>query len=254
MKTILTSLLVVLISLNAFATDTKIMVRAKARDAKFVGSSLGGAYVQITNVKNGQLLAEGLTSGSTGNTSLIMKTPHERYTSIADDTTAGFLATIAIEAPTFVRIEVRSPYQYKNAQVQASTELWLLPGKHILGDGIVLEIPGFIVDILKPTTHQYIPLSSLENNQLEVKANIVMMCGCVIDKGGLWDSEDIEVTGLLKRNGDPYKEVRLTHSSRNTFETSIPMTEQGQYELTVYAYNAKSGNTGVDVMHYILVN
>jgi hypothetical protein len=28
-----------------------------------------------------------------------------------------------------------------------------------------------------------------------------MMCGCVIDKGGVWNSDEIEVKGILKKDG-----------------------------------------------------
>lgn len=73
--------------------------------------------------------------------------------------------------------------------------------KDILGDGIILEIPGYIIDILKPRTHQYIPLKTIKDKPFQFQANIVMMCGCVIDKGGVWDSEEIEVKGILKKTG-----------------------------------------------------
>jgi hypothetical protein len=72
------------------ATETKVMVRAKAKDAKFIGSSLGGAHVIVRNKLNQRILAEGKTTGSTGNTDLIMKTPKVRGNSIADDQTGGF--------------------------------------------------------------------------------------------------------------------------------------------------------------------
>jgi hypothetical protein len=35
----------------------------------------------------------------------------------------------------------------------------------------------------------------------QFQANIVMMCGCVIDKGGVWNSDEIEVKGILKKDG-----------------------------------------------------
>lgn len=101
------------ICINAFATETKLMVRAKAKDAKFVGSSIGGAHVIVRNTQNGEILAEGNTVGGTGNTNLIMKSPHERYMQLSDDKTAGFLAVVDIDEPTFVRVEVLSPVNKK---------------------------------------------------------------------------------------------------------------------------------------------
>ena len=244
--------LLILCSLTSMATQTKIIVRAKAKDAKFVGSSLGGAYVIIRNKTNNRILAEGKTSGSTGNTDLVMKIPIERGNSISDEQTAKFLASIDIDEPTFIRIEVISPFNNKQAQAEVSTELWLIPGKDILGDGIILEIPGFIIDILKPRTHHYISLSSIKNKPFEIKANIVMMCGCAINKGGIWDSENIEVKAILKKNGMHVKDIVMSFTETNLFEGNINLTSAGQYELIVYAYNVKSGNTGVDKVNYVI--
>ncbi|RNL92960.1 hypothetical protein ED312_02820 [Sinomicrobium pectinilyticum] len=244
--------LILLSGITASATETRIIVRAKAKDAKFIGSSLGGAHVIIRDKTNNRILAEGKTSGSTGNTDLIMNTPKQRESSIADEQTARFLATINIDEPTFVNIEVLSPFNNKQAQVKATTELWLIPGKHILGEGIILEIPGFIIDILKPRTHQYISLSTVKDTPIRVKANIVMMCGCVINKGGTWDSEDMEVKGILKKDGKHIKNIDMSLTETNLFEGNIPVESAGNYELTVYAYNPESGNTGVDKVNYVI--
>lgn len=239
---------------HVFATETKLMVRVKAKDAKFVGSSIGGAHVIVRNSINGQILAEGTTQGSTGNTDLIMKTAKERFGQIAEESTAGFLATLDIDDPTFVTIEVISPITKRNAQVHATTELWMLPGKDILGDGVVVEIPGFVIDILQPNTHQYIPLASLQEKGLAIKANIVMMCGCPIEEGGLWDSKMMEVTAHLKKDGKLVMELPLKNPSRNLFEGTVAISEAGTYEIIVTAYNATTGNTGVDKVNYVITN
>ncbi|MDF0708350.1 hypothetical protein [Flagellimonas okinawensis] len=252
MKKSILLLAISLICINSFATETKLMVRAKAKDAKFVGSSIGGAYVMVRNAMNNNILAEGLTTGSTGNTDLIMKSSHDRYTQLSEESTAGFMAVVDIDQPTFVRVEVLSPMNRKNAQVQASTELWLIPGKDILGDGIVLEIPGFIVDILKPNTHQYIALESIPETGLEIAANIVMMCGCPIQEDGIWDSKLMEVKALVYKDGEPLGEIALKNPSQNTFTGQLEITEAGYYQITVYAYNAKTGNTGVETINYVV--
>lgn len=252
MKNTFSILLLLLISYSAMATETKIVVRAKAKDAKFIGSSLGGAYVIIRNKVNNQILAEGKTSGSTGNTNLIMKVPRERGNTIVDEHTAKFLATIDINEPTFVNIEVVSPINNKQASAKTSTELWLIPGKHILGDGIILEIPGFIIDILKPRTHHYIALDDIKDKPFKIQANIVMMCGCTINKGGLWDSDQMEVKGILKKNGSFFKEIEMSLIATNLFDGDVSIQASGQYELILYAYNPKSGNTGVDKVNYVV--
>lgn len=239
-------------NLMVSATETKVMVRAKARDAKFIGTSLGGAHIIIRNKLNQKILAEGNTTGSTGNTDLIMKVPKVRGNSVADEQTAGFIANIDIDEPTFVNIEVVSPLNSKQAQAVVSTELWLIPGKHILGEGIILEIPGYIIDILKPRTHQYIALNTIKNNPFLFQANIVMMCGCVIDKGGVWNSDEIEVKGILKKDGKFIKNVDMSLVSTNLFEGSHLINTPGNYELVLYAYHEKTGNTGVDKVNYVV--
>ncbi len=240
------------ICINAFATDTKLMVRAKAKDAKFIGSSIGGAHIIVRNTLNGHILAEGETTGSTGNTDLIMRSPHERYTQLSDNDTAGFLAVVDIDEPTFVQIEVISPINKRNAQIHASTQIWLIPGKDILGDGIVLEIPGFIIDILEPNTHQYIPLETVITSGINIKANIVMMCGCPIQKDGLWDSNLMEVRAVVQKDGEAYTDVPLDNPGQNIFEGNLVVKESGYYQITVYAYNSKTGNTGVDKINYVV--
>lgn len=248
-------LIIILLSIfcfSGYAKETKIIVRAKAKDAKFIGSSLGGAYVIVRNKTNNSILAEGKTSGSTGNTDLIMKFPKERNTVITDDATAKFTASIDIEEPTFVSIEVHSPYNNKQAQTLVSTEIWLIPGKDILGDGIILEIPGFIIDILKPRTHQYIALKSISDKPFQIQANIVMMCGCIIEKGGIWDSDKIETKAIINKDGKLLHEVNLKLVSTNLLEGDLLISQPGNYQITVYAYDSKTGNTGIDKVNYVV--
>lgn len=252
MKTLFLATALLFSSLMVSATETKVMIRAKAKDAKFIGSSLGGAHIIIRNKLNQRILAEGNTSGSTGNTDLIMKTPKVRGNSIADEQTGGFLATVDIDEPTFVTIEVISPLSNRQAQAAISTEMWLIPGKNILGEGIILEIPGYIIDILKPRTHQYIGLNTIKNKPFLFQANIVMMCGCMIEKGGIWNSDEIEVKGILKKDGKFIKNIDLSWVSTNLFEGSDMINTAGNYELTLYAYHAKTGNTGVDKVNYVV--
>ncbi len=252
MKFLFSILLIFSFSVFSYATETQIIVRAKAKDAKFIGSSLGGAYVIIKNKMSGEILAQGKTQGSTGNTDLIMKTPRERGKSIADDNTAKFMAVVDIDEPLFVTIEVHAPINNKQARVNASTELWLIPGKHILGDGVIVEIPGFIIDILEPRTHHYISLASVEAKPFKLKANIVMMCGCTINKNGIWDSEKMEVKAIVKLNDELLTEVPLSLVSTNLFEGELTIEKEGQYEVIIYAYDDASGNTGVDKVNYVI--
>jgi len=230
------------------AQETNIMIRAKAKDAKFIGSSIGGAEILVKNAETQEILAKGFTEGSTGNTEIIMKNPHERKTDLSDKETAGFLAKLNIEEPTFITIEATAPINAKQAKVMSSTQLWAIPEKDVLGDGITLEIPGFVVDILSPQRHN----AYKENTAIEIKTNIVMMCGCPITPNGIWDANDYEIKAILKKENKIIDEFDLKYSGKpNTFSGEIN-EKPGLYEITVFAYDKNTGNTGVDKTNIII--
>jgi len=230
-------------------TPTEIVVRAKARDAKFIGTSIGGAMVRIRDADSGEILAEGLTRGGTGNTEIIMEQPRGRYDAIAEGA-AGFEATLDISEPVFLTVQVLAPYIKKQARVLAQTQTWLVPGKPIGGDGLVVEIPGMVVDVLSPQTHFY---TTADKSPFEIRANVVMMCGCPLTDGGLWDGSQIEVAAIVKKDGEPFKTLPLEmQDTMNTFSAPLATAKPGVYEILVYAYDPKTGNTGVDRASFIV--
>lgn len=230
------------------AQETSLMIRAKAKDAKFIGSSIGGAKIIVRNSLNGEILAEGITKGSTGNTDKIMKEDWKRREKLSEESTAGFLAKLDINEPTFVTVEAYGPYNKRQATVKSSTQLWVLPGKDVLGDGIVLEIPGFVVDILSPQTHE--ALSSEEN--ITLKANIVMMCGCPVTEGGIWDASRYQLKAKITGEDGKSSEVALTQTEKtSTFSAETKLTS-GLYEVMVYAFDPETGNAGIDKANIIV--
>lgn len=225
------------------ATETtKVVVRAQSKDAKFIGTSMGGAMITIKNAQTAKLLAQGFTVGSTGDTQKLVRDASERYVQLSSPGAAKFEADLSLSEPTFVTIEAVAPYAKKQAHVTSSTQLWIIPGKDITGDGIILEIPGFSVDVLSPQTH-----STLQGPQMTIRANIVMMCGCPTSDGGLWDSSEYEIEALIKKDGKKVDTIPLNFTGQtSTFESMYTAPGQGVYEITVYAYHAETGNTGVD--------
>lgn len=244
--------LALMVSFSAHATETILTIRVKAKDAKFVGSSIGGARVLVRIADTGEILANGLTLGSTGNTEIIMKSPIQRGQRITDDNTARFEARIDIERPTFVTVEVLSPVNQRQAAVAASTQLWLIPGKDIRGDGLVIEVPGFVVNVLRPRTHNVMSTKSLSPDGLPIEANVVMMCGCPIQDGGLWDAKKMEVSALVYRDGKSAGTVPMSCTETNLFKGALKVDGPGLYEITVYAYNPETGNTGVDRVNFLI--
>jgi len=240
---------VLLFSISAIssAQEVEVMVRAQASDAKFIGSSIGGAKILIKDALTNEILAEGITTGSTGDTEKIMKHPQQRGIRITDDQTAGFNAKVPIIEPRFVTIEAYAPWNKKQAIVKSSTQLWLLPGKNITGEGIILKIPGFVVDIVTPQTHQ-----SYSTSEIKIQANIVMMCGCPITQGGLWDANQYEVTAILKSENMDTKTIKMEQEGGSSNFTGSANLEKGSYELIIQAFDPVTGNTGVDRTNFMV--
>ncbi len=135
----------------AQAILTKVMVRAVSRDAKVIQDPVGGARITIREVATGNVLAQGVQQGRSGNTELIMVKPRARGATVFDTPgTAGFLATLMLDRPTVVEITAEGPLGNPQATQRASKTLLLVPGQHVLGEGVLLEIHGFIVDLLAP--------------------------------------------------------------------------------------------------------
>ena len=166
-------LLFVFQSTTSISQTTKVIVRAKAKDAKFLPATLG-VHVTIRNNMTGEVMAKGMAAGSSGNTERIMADAIHRGQQLADEGTSKFMASLELTEPTFVDVEVYASTNRRNGAKKVATQLWLIPGKHILGDGIVMEIPGFIVDELSPTTQQYTRLSTINNGKMTLKSSVTM--------------------------------------------------------------------------------
>jgi hypothetical protein len=248
MGRVVPSVLLVVIALVelSWGADTTVVVRARSKDAKFIGTSMGGAYVTIRRSDDGRVLAQGLTQGGTGDTTRLMVEPIQRGRPLADASAAKFEATINLDGPTLATIEARAPAAQRQSAITSSTEVWLIPGKHVAGDGVILEIPGLAVDVLAPQTPQDATLEG-RRATIPIAANVVLMCGCPIEPNGLWKASEYEVAALVRRDGAPFQTVAMTYAGRrNTFEGRLEVAERGVYELTVYAFHPSTGNSGVD--------
>ncbi|MCH4823636.1 hypothetical protein ML462_10685 [Gramella lutea] len=230
------------------AQTTNIMVRAKAKDAKFIGTSIGGAKIMVLDAYSGEILDEGITSGSTGDTERIMKKDWGRGVDLSDDKTAGYMATLDIDEPKFITVKAYAPVNKKQAEVVSSTQLWVIPGKDITGDGVVLEIPGFVVDILSPQTHERIKAS----DKIWLEANIVMMCGCPVTKDGLWDANQYEVKAVITSSEGNSREVVLDQKDKPSTFSGETNLDKGLYEIMIYAYDPVTGNSGLDKTNIIV--
>ena len=229
----------------AMAVPTEIVVRVLSKDAKFVGTSMGGARVTLRNVETGELLASGLTEGSTGDTGKIMKSAWKRNVPISTDGSAKFTAVLDIERPVLVRAEAFGPLGQRQSANTVSSTMWVVPGRPVNGgDGWVLQLPGFAVDVLAPPSHIKLEGAPID---VTVRANVTMMCGCPIEPEGMWDANRFEVAILLERNGKPAGVIPMEYAgSTSQFRGTVPVKEPGTYQVTVFAHDPGNGNTGLD--------
>ena len=213
------------LSFTASAEPTQIMVRAKALDAKYIGSSVGGVRVVIEDAETGEILDDGWIRGDTGDTDILIKNPIQRGQQLTNDTTAGYLATIDIDAPRLLRFQLIGPYGYRQALQQASVTSWVIPGKNILGDGITLTLPGFIVDAWTQV---------FENGDVEIYTKAALLCGCPIRHDGLWDPDSYEATAIIMQDGNKITETSLNFTGPvGLFSTKLAL-QPGIYKAIVY--------------------
>jgi len=139
-------------SFSADRIGTKVIVRVTSKDAKVIGSGVGGAFVRIKNLETGEILAEGKQLGGTGDTDRLMVQPRRRGEELYGGGSAAFFqADIPLVKPTQVEIYAEAPLGYSHAVQKGSKTLTLIPGKNILGDGVVIELNGLIVNAVSPS-------------------------------------------------------------------------------------------------------
>ena len=159
-------------SFSADKIRTQIIVRVISKDAKVIGSGVGGALVRIKNLETGEILAEGKQEGGTGDTDRIMVQPRRRRETVyGTPGAAQFQAEIPLSKPTQIEIYAEAPLGYPQALQKETKSLMLIPGKHILGEGVLIELQGLIVNILEP-----VPAMGLNGGKIvTVKAEVRML-------------------------------------------------------------------------------
>jgi hypothetical protein len=223
-----------LLALPALAVPTTVTVRAVSRDAKVIGSGVGGARITIRDVASGRMLAEGVQLGGTGDTKKIMAEPHVRGANeYGGEGAAEFVASVDIDVPTVVEIAAEGPLKYPQATRRTSKTMLLVPGQHITGEGVLLEIHGFIIDIQQATAER-------------VRIKMTMACGCPIEPAGMWDANGITITARLRRDGKMIAESPMKFAGETSlFDAAFPDLAPGTYELQVVASDAANANFGM---------
>ena len=229
---------------TTFAETTDITVRVVARNAQYVGDLIDGAFVTISDAASGEVLAQGITTGNAGNPKRTMRTPRKRGEPMAVRNDAKFEASLDIDEPRYLRVSAYGPLNERFSANRATATQWVVPGKHITGgDGWVVELPGLLVapNLAASTVSLADAMAGVR-----VEAEVMLMCGCPIKPGFYWDAADYEVVAIVRRGDAEFDRFPLQYADvasefAGEFKTRLP----GVYDITVYAYNPDSGNTGV---------
>ncbi len=227
----------------AYAVPTKLTVRVRAHDAKFVGSGVAGVRVVVRDFNSGEILSEGMIEGGTGNTKALMFQPIKRGQQISDRHTAAFTATLDINKPTKLLIEVTGPLAAGIDTHKESKTVWLIPGKDIVGDGIIFDFYGLIVQAYSPVPH------SIEKvgNTITIGAHVSPMCGCPIGKNKIWNYKNYHVSATIYHGGRKVDEIPLEFTGKiGNFEGQFRLSKPGAYKIVITAYDNQN-NQGADI-------
>jgi len=158
---------------RAEPVPTRLVVRVLSKDAKFIGTTMGGVRITVRDADSGELLAQGTTRGGTGDTQRIMKQDWKRGAPLATAEAASFTATIALETPRRVEVVATGPIGQPQAAVRASVTHWMVPGRHIdQGDALTLVMPGLALDVLDPPANARVAGNPAS---VTVRANLVRL-------------------------------------------------------------------------------
>lgn len=228
------------------ATPTVVTVRAISRDAKVLGDGVGGARITIREAGTGKVLASGIQTGGTGDTKRIMQEPRARGAVVyASEGAAAYRATLELSGPTVVEITAEGPLKYPQAMQRVSKTLLLLPGRHVEGEGVLLEIAGFIIDV--PA------MQAQANAPVPIRAKVIMTCGCPTEPGGLWNANHITVTARILRDGNAVAEIVLPYAGQtSTYEGVVPALAAGTYQVEVLASDTRASNFGRAVAELVV--
>ena len=239
---------------SSTAISTPVVVRVVAAHAMALGDNVGGAAVTIRDAQTGTILASGRQSGPSGDARSIMQTPHlqiEPVYSVRES--ASFSADLKLTKPTLVEIVGEGPLKFPQAMRRASKIVLLYPGKGVTGDGIVLELNGLLVNIEAPTTDRPLGIG----DEGTIRATVKMLCGCVVEPFGNWDSRKMDLYGELRLGEKVIQRIDLYHQAKGSFTGAfqIPRSLKGEQSiaLRLVAADADAANVGVDEVTYPLV-
>lgn len=224
---------------------TTIDVRVIAKGGKFLGDDVGGAVVTIHNAQTGELLASGNTSGGSGEADLMSISINRTQTYPADSASV-FSVALPLDEPALLKVTAWGPKGGLQSANTVTATQWMIPGIDITGgDGLLLEIPGLMVQAMEPATH--LNLTSATTKTVHFLANVTMMCGCPIATGTPWDPSLFQVGVQIQQlGGSITANIPLTYTGTTSqFQGDYNVTAPGNYTAVIYAHQPGNGNSGM---------
>lgn len=262
---------------------TDYTFRVQALGGKFLADDIGGARIVLRDAATGQLLADGVTQGDSGDligpaptsppstaTPAQIAAASKSLLTLADGSaswwllpgngTSKFVATLDLAGPTQVEAIAKGPLGGLQSAAEVRNTFWLTPGQAANPlPGYVIQLPGLLVQPLTPQIHtQVAPGASLT-----FSAKVAMMCGCPIteDSPAYWPAADFKVQAHIQATGvDGVTTVPLDITAdASVFKAIGPyqVLEKGQgtrfFQVTFTAFQASTGNSGSATVNFYCV-
>ena len=231
---------------------TTVLVRVVAHGAMVLGRDVGGARVTITDIASGRVLATGLQQGDAGDQNQIMRTPHMMEEPIySSRPSAAFTTTVELQKPTLVEISAEGPLAYPASLQKTSKTIVLIPGQNLTGDGIVLHLSGYLVQIEQPRFRD--PL--IAKDDVKLRASIRTLSGSLVRPHGDWDSRKIRIYGEVLIGDRVIERLQMFYDDGSrAFEAPffVPPSKDVPDGITlrVIATDLSTGNSGMDQANY----
>lgn len=268
---------------------TKVLVRVLSHGAKAM-SQKTGAIVVFRDARTGKELDKGPVQGSTGDTRALMETGYQRmepatgllrgdrgvvppaspggapaeYESTED--AAKYQTTLYLTKPTQLLIEVYGPLMPQHSMGSVITSTWVFPGEDVVGQGIVVDLRGLILDARDALRGSEIKADSVRDG-IPVHFYMRMMCGCPIapKAAGLqWRAEDFKITVQAYYKGKLYHE-EVTTADRlfvdvSLFKATVPLPDglpdspfnRERIKVRLMAAQPDQANYGIDELDMYL--
>jgi hypothetical protein len=231
---------------------TTILVRVVAHGAMVLGRDVGGARVTIKNIETQETLATGIQQGEAGDQNQIMRTPHLMEEPVySARPAAAFTTTVLLQRPTLVEVAAEGPLAYPDSMRRAAKTVLLIPGQDLTGDGIVLHLNGYIVQIEYPRAGE--PLTA--KNDVALKASVRTLSGTWVRPHGDWDSRKMRIYGELLIGDRVVERLQLFYSNdTKTFDSPffVPLDKDAPDGITlrVVVGDTAAGNFSLGEAHY----